>query len=217
MPVNRTRLLVLVVPAISVAVFVAPAGAVTRRHTAAGNALAGGTLLRRSDFGPGWSASSPPRSVPPLTCRRFHPATGGVVEDGAAGSPTFSAGSSGPFVSQDAYAYATGAQAGEFWRRSTKAGLLRCLSDSLKSGSAGGVRFTVTGSRPLALAGLPTPARFYRVSGTATMPDQAVDVFLDMIVMSRGRTVTEISVSSLEQAPARQLELRLARTVAGRL
>jgi hypothetical protein len=193
------------------------ATALTRRHTAAGDALAAHRLLRRADFGRGWSTSGPPRAVPALTCPRFSPATPHVTESGAAVSPTFSVGSSGPFVGQSAYEYGTGAQRATFWRAVARPGLLRCVADSLSNGSASGVRFTVTGKRLLALPSLSARAIGFRVSGTGTTGGQSVDVYLDVIVVGRGRSVAAISLSSLEQPVPRSLELRLARTVSARM
>jgi hypothetical protein len=199
-------------------VLVASAGALIRRHTPAGTTLAASALLRRSDFGRGWRVSAPPpRSVPRPTCPRFHPATKGVVEVGAAASPTFSGGSSGPFVSQSAFAFATSAQRAAFWHAVSRPGLLRCVEDSLRHGSAGGVHFTVAGGRALPLPALGVQAHGYRVRGTANTTNQSVDVYVDLILLGRGRTVSGLSVSSFEQPVARRLELRLARVVAARL
>lgn len=200
------------------AVLVVPAGALTRRHTASGTALAASALLRRSDFGRGWRVTAPPlRSAPALTCPRFHPPTTGVVEVGAAASPTFSGGSSGPFVSQDAYAYATDAEEGAFWRQVARPALMRCVEASLVHGSAGGVHFKVTGARQLPLPPLGARASGYRVRGTANATNQSVDVYVDLILLGRGRTVTALSLSSFEQPVGRRFELSLARTVAGRM
>jgi hypothetical protein len=193
------------------------ATALTRHHSAAGDTLAGQLLLRRSDFGSGWSTSPAPRTVPALVCPRFSPATPHVTEVGAAASPTFKAGSTGPFVSQSAYEYETGAQRAAFWGRVARPALLRCVADSLTHGSSSGVRFTVTGKRLLALPTLSSRAIGYRVSGTGNTGGESINVYLDLIVLGRGRSVTAISLSTLEQPVARRLELRLARTVAARM
>jgi hypothetical protein len=198
--------------------FGAPAAALTRHHTTADHGLAAEALLRRSDFGSGWSTSPRPKSVPTLTCPRFNPATGGVVESGAAASPVLQPGSSGPFVSQTAYVYATGAQQAGFWHTVVRPRLIRCVEDSLSHGSADGVHFTVTGRRPLPLPRL-AGARVegYRVSGTANTTDQSIDVYLDLIVLGKGRTITDLSLSSFQQPASRRLELRLARAVLARV
>jgi hypothetical protein len=196
---------------------VAPAGALTRHPTAAGHAAATALLVRRADFGGGWSAVAPPKVVPGLTCPRFHPATPRVVETGAAASPTFQASSSGPYVAGNAYVFASAAQRSAYWRAVARSGLLRCVADSLAHGSSHGVHFTVTGHRMLALPKLGVQARGYRVSGTATSEGQSLDVFLDVLVLGRGSAVSALSLSSLEQPVGRALELRLARLLGARM
>jgi hypothetical protein len=198
----------------------APIGAsgVAAGSTPAGEAAASAALLRRGDFGHGWSQeSSAPAKVPSLTCPAFDPRFAGAVQTGAAASPTFSAGSSGPFASEDAHAYATTGEQGTVWRALVRPRLVRCAAASLRRGGGDGVSFTVTAQRPLSLPALPAPAAGYRVSGTASLPDQMIDVYLDMFVVGRGTTIAEVVLSSFEQPPPRALELRLLRTVDRRM
>jgi hypothetical protein len=209
-PIVIALLAITLLPAIA-------AASIVKRHTASGMALARGALLVRGELGAGWTASPAPHAVPTLTCTDFSPQLNGVTERGAAVSPTFSASRSGPFVSQAAYVYTTAAQAAAVWQRVVTPGLLRCVADSLRSGGSNGVTLAVTRERLLALPGLAGPHAGYRITGTATSPGQVVDVYVDMLVLARGDTVSEISASSFEQPPARELELRLARAVARRL
>jgi len=57
----------------------------------------------------------------------------------------------------------------------------------------------------------------YRVTGTATVPYQTVNVYLDVLLLGAGDSVTELSISSFLEPPSRALERRLAKTVAGRI
>jgi hypothetical protein len=186
--------------------------------TPAGVAAARAALLRRGDFGRGWSQQSPaPAKVPSLTCPRFDPRFLGAGQTGAASSPTFEAGPSGPFASETARVYATTGEQATVWRALVRPGLGRCAAASLRMGGGDGVRFTVTAERTLRLPALPAPAAGYRASGTASLPEQMIDVYLDMFVVGRGGTIAEVVVSSFEQPPARALELRLLRTVDQRM
>ena len=193
------------------------AAAVTHRHTAADMALARGALLRRADLGPGWSQASPAGKPAPLTCSQFQPATAGVVETGSASSPTFQQSSSGPFVADSAYVYASAAEERAYWDKVMRPGLLRCVAAALTQGSGSGLRFTVTAKQRLTLPKLPSSAAGYRVSGTASGSGQTIDVYLDMVVLGRGRAISAISLSTFSQPVDRRLELRLARLAANRL
>jgi hypothetical protein len=196
----------------------AVAAAATHRRGVAGRTTARHALLRRSDLGSGWSQNAPaPQHVPRLTCRDFDPSVRGVRQTGAAAGATFQGGSSGPFLSQSAYAYATPAERGIFWQRVVRPKLVRCVADALKRGSGQGVSFKVTGEHLLALPKLPARAAGYRVVGTASTTLQTIDVYLDMIVLGRGNAVTQISLSSFSEPVDRALELRLARRAANRL
>ncbi|HJS94325.1 MAG TPA: hypothetical protein VJ741_08680, partial [Solirubrobacteraceae bacterium] len=170
-----------------------------------------------SDFGRSWTHTPAPKRVPGLTCPAFSPTLAGVVQTGAAISPTFQAGSSGPFASQTAYAYASASEAQTVWREVARRRLERCVAASLVRSTRGGVHFSVRSKRLLALPSLPVHAMGYRVFGTASIPNQTVNVYLDVVLLGGGKTVTELSISSFLAPVARSFELRLARIVAGRV
>jgi hypothetical protein len=173
--------------------------------------------LVRVDLGHGWSSQPAPAKVPPLTCSGFKPSLVGVVETGAAASRTFAQTSSGPFVSSVTYVYKTAAEAAEVWHRAITEKLLRCVADGLVGGSGHGVKFTVNGKHMVSLPAIAAETRGYRVIGTASSPDQQIGVYLDVIVLERGRMLAALSYSNFAVPAQRSLELRLARKVAGRL
>jgi hypothetical protein len=187
-------------------------------HTPAGGKIAREALLRVHDLGPGWSiASPPPVRVPALTCPRFSPRTDAKLETGAAASPTFQAGPSGPFVSQTAYAFATSSEQSRVWRAVVRPPLLACVAESLGGGAGEGVAFKISAKRTLAPGKLAVNAAGFSVTGSATSNEVPTYVYLDAVVLGHGQTITEISVSGFEQGEVRNQVLRLARIVAGRI
>jgi len=199
-------------------VVASPVAAGNPRNPPAGLSPARVVLLQRGDFGHGWSRQSPaPSKVPSLTCPAFDPSFEGAVQTGAAASPTFEAGPSGPFVSEAAHVYATDGERTTVWRTLVRPRLVRCAAASLRRGGGDGVSFTVTRQGRIGLPALPAPTAGYRVSGTASLTYQTIDVYLDMFVIGRGRTIAAVVLSSFEQPPPRSLELRLVRTVARRI
>lgn len=190
-------------------------GAVTTHPTAAGKALARATLLRASDLGRRWTNTPAPTTVPGLTCPGFNPSLSGVVQTGSAISPTFQASSTGPFASQTAYAYASASEEETVWREVAREHLLTCVASSLVHSTGGGVHFKVKSKRVVSLPSLPVHAMGYRVVGTASVPNQTVSVYLDVVLLGGGTAVTELSFSSFLGPMARATELRLARIVAG--
>lgn len=188
--------------------------ATTRHHTPAGADIAGAALLTLRQLGQGWRTTAPPRQVPPVTCPAFDPQLPAAVEIGAEATGRFSGSSTGPFVSQQAYAYASSAQGQAVARAVMQRRLLACVAGSLAGGSTRQIRFRVLRRHGLGLPGLGVAARGYRVAGTATQPEQTVAVFLDAIVLAHGRTLTELSFATFFAPPPRALELRLARAAA---
>ncbi len=184
--------------------------------TKAGDGLAASLLITRAELGAGWSTGAAPKSVPPITCSAFNPTVRGAVQIGAAISPRYQGSSTGPFVSQTAYVYATPAQGRAVARAQMNAKLGRCLASGLVDGSGAGVTFAAKAGVPLRLPGLGSgvAAVGYRVPGTASKPYQLVDVYLDAIVLARGSAITEVSFATFFEPPARSLELRLARQLA---
>jgi hypothetical protein len=203
--------------AVALVLCAAAVAAVQKHSTAAGMAQARHVLLNRGDLGRAWTSSPAPKSVPDLTCPAFSLALASVVQTGSAISPTFQASSTGPFASQTAYAYASGRQEQTVWLKVARPHLLTCIAASLVRSASGGVHFTAAAKRVLILPPLPVRAIGYRVTGTASVPNQTVNVYLDVLLFGGGTTVTELSLSSFVQPVARALETRLARSVARRI
>jgi hypothetical protein len=97
-----------------------------------------------------------------------------------------------------------------------RSGLLRCAAADLTSGASRGVTFKVAQRRRFSLPGVGARVAGYRIVGTASRPDQSVGAYLDMVVIAKGQTITQISYSTLLAPPKAQLETRLARLVASR-
>lgn len=177
-------------------------------------AAARASLLRRSDLH-GWGAAKGPKKVPPLTCSAFSPSA--IKPLGAAASPTFSDGSSGPFVSETAYAYGSASQEQSFWHQVVSRRLLSCVADSLTAGSTSTVTFHVHRKSLLSLPRIGDRDAGYRIRGTASSTDGSQNVYLDMLVVGNGSRVAAVSFSSFFDPASRSLELRLARLVASRM
>lgn len=195
--------------------------AATKHHglpgTAAGRALARHALIIRAALGPGFTSSPAPRSVPQLRCPGFRPALPKVVQIGAAVSPTFSGGASGPFISQSAFAYGTAGEQGQVWHKVIARGLLRCVRESLQAGSSRGVRLRATSAAIISPPRVTRQTAGYRVTGTATAANQVIDVDLDMLVVGRDSVITTIAITSFSTPPSAGLEARLARAALRRL
>jgi hypothetical protein len=188
------------------------AAAAKRHALATGNAA----LLRHSDVR-GWSSAPPPKKVPGLTCTGFNPNVTAFAPLASVASPTFNQTSQGPFTAQVVYVFSSDAMAESFWHRVVTPRLLVCVADSLVAGSSSGVTFTVNDKHLEAYPTIGDRSRGYRVIGTATLQLGSDQVYLDELVIGKGNAITALSFTSFFSPVPRSLELRLARTVAGRL
>ena len=193
------------------------AGAAATHHDRSGMAIARASLITGRDFGSGWSSSPAPRKVPTLTCPAFDPGFGKAVETGAAASRRYQNGDAGPFVSESTHVFATPVQAAGVASRVMRPGLIRCVRSSLTSGSGQGVTYEVSRAHALSVPELGARDAGYRAAGTASQTYQIVNVYLDLVVIQSGQTVTELSFASFLEAPAAGVEHRLARLVAQRI
>jgi hypothetical protein len=186
-------------------------------HTPAGMAVAKKTLLRRADLGAGWVAGATPKKVGTLACRAPTQLSH-VVETGAAVSPTYRAGSSGPFVSGSTFAYDSPGGAARYFDEIAKRSALACLAQSLTSGSSnGGVVFTVRKREVLPAPQLRVSAAAYRVVGTAKVSAQKVTVYADVVLLQHGTTIAQVSLASFAAPVGKATEARIARAAAARL
>lgn len=222
----------LALPLVAVLVLAAPAGAAKKkpkppappppgqtlhRHTDADTAKARAALLTLDALGGGWRAKTPASRKAGLTCSSFLPVLNGVVETGAAVSPEFQASATGPFVGQATWVYRTAAQASTLWRRVVGPGLERCFADSVAQGSTRSVLFEVKRRSALGLPRLEARAAGWRVTATAVSAGQKVTAYTDLIVLSRGRTVSELTIAQFASPMPRAREVALAGLAAARL
>jgi hypothetical protein len=186
-------------------------------HTPAGTAFAQRALLRRADVGPGWVAGVTPKKVGPLACRAPTHLTG-VVETGSAVSPTYSAASSGPFVSASIFVYDSARAATRYFEGIAKPNALACLAQTVAAGkSNSGVTFTVRTKEVLPAPHVGVTAAAYRVIGRASVSAQKVTVYADVILLQHGTTISEVSFASFSTPLSAGTEARIARAAAARL
>ena len=186
-------------------------------HTAAGTAAAHAALLHRADLGAGWVAGATPKKVGALTCGTAA-AVKGVVETGSAVSPTYQSSGTGPFVSQSAYVYSSAAGAAKLFAQVGGNTALTCLAQSfLGADPSANVAFTAGTQQTLRAPKVNGQATAYRVVGRAIVSAQKVTVYVDIVLIQRGDTISTISYASFSVPLAAGVEARIARAAANRL
>ena len=173
------------------------------KQTAAGTAAAKASLLTLHDFGQGWTQTATRTSGLDVTCSGHAPSGKGIVQTGAASSPTFAGGKVGPFIAQVTSVYATGAEASAYWKRAVTASLANCARQSLQTVAAKGITVKVLSQGALPLPKVAPLVAAYRVVATLSSSAQKnLRTYVDWILVGQGKTVTEIMISSFQLVPA---------------
>lgn len=181
--------------------------AATRRATS--------VLLTARDFGGGWSSGPGESTGPRPAC------VGGSPTPAAAGvaARDYAAHSGGPFANQIVYAYTTSKAAGAVWNRLMRRSFLGCLTRNLSQNSFGGLGFTVLDAGVLRQPVVNVENAGYEITAAATSGSQASPrlLYLDLLLLRRGPTLTTLSLVSLGAPPLASVETSLARIAASRL
>ena len=174
------------------------------RHTTAGTAAARASLITKSDLGSGWTATPTPSTGIQVICTGHVPSGTGIVETGAASSPSFAGGKLGPFIVQETSVYATQGEAGTWWKRAVTAGLVSCARQSLDTIRSKGIKVKLISQGPLTVQQVGPMTAGYRVVAALTSKTQkGLKTYVDWILVGSGKSLTEIMISSFQQVPAK--------------
>jgi hypothetical protein len=205
---------------LAAAVLAGPAAAAAppARHTAGGTAAAKASLLELSDLGKAWTAGA--RGAPgiQLACKGWAPSGKGIVETGAAGSPSFAGTQVGPFVSQTTSVYASPKQASSYWARAVRPGLVACVVQTVDAIEAQGIQVKVLSKGALPVSKVSSLTAGYRVVANLTAPGKTPrKLYFDVVLVGRGNTLSELSMTSFVAPVPAKVENALAKLVASRI
>jgi hypothetical protein len=188
-------------------------GAPAVEHTLGGTKAARASLLAAADLGEGWTGKPSLQTGVMFACKGYRPSGAGVIETGAATSPTLSYSSVGPFISQKTSVYATPREAATYWRRAVRPGLVACAVQNVEDLRSRGLDVKIVGKAKLPFSSAVDRAAAYRVTAVANR----LPLYFDVILLGRGRTITSVAISSFQQAPPPNFEQLLARVIARKL
>jgi hypothetical protein len=205
---------------LAAAVLAAPAAAAapSAQHTAVGTTAAKGSLLTLSDLGKGWQAGTTGTPGLHLSCKGWSPNAKGIVETGAAGSPSFAATQVGPFLSQTTSVYATSKQASTYWARAVQPGLVACVVQTVAALEGRGIHVKVISKGALPVTKASSLTAGYRVVASLRSPGKTPrKLYFDVVLVGRGNTLSELSMTSFVAPVPAKVEAALAKLVASRI
>jgi hypothetical protein len=189
------------------------------RLTAADNAAARATVLRKADFGgaPGWRGGTkkPDLSSTAPRCANFHPKYSDLVLTGIAESEFQNA---GVYVDDQVQLLETAPMVKLDWKRSVLApGLLPCLRTYLSKSAPANAK--VRGIQKLAFAHVAPYTAAFRLVLDVTSTGTTASMLLDLVLVGRGRTeITLTTVAPYDaRAAIKSAEERLARLLVSRI
>ena len=218
---SMTRLVQAVLALVAAGAFVGASSAAgpAAKHTNAGTSGAKASLLTLEDLGSGWQAGQSGTPGLHLSCKGWTPSGAGIVETGAAGTPAFAGGQLGPFLSQTTSVYESSREAASYWKRAVRPGLITCVTQTVEAIARSGVKVKITKRGSLTVP--KTAAQLvagYRVVASLTSKKAGTHpLYFDVLLLGKGKTLTEIALSSFVSPIPAKVESALATLVSHRL
>ncbi len=182
------------------------------KRTTAGDTAAQASLLPGSVL-PGFKATTKRGTQGfEVDCSGWRPSGAGIVETGSANSPDYSGGTDGPFIIQLSDVFATAGQASALWTRAVKPGLIACVTSTLDTITTKGIRVKVLSQGALAVSAAGPMTAAYRVIAnlTSSSSGSTLKTYFDVVLVGRGKTLSELTFSSFGAAVPTTVESALA-------
>jgi hypothetical protein len=127
--------------------------------------------------------SSPDTGTP--TCSYYNPDQSDLTENGDAKSPEFTL-ASASFISSSASIFKTAAQGRTAYARVVQPKLPNCLAEVFRKGAAP-TKVTIVSAREISFPKLAERSNAYRIQASFKSGSQKIGVYLDVVVMNRGK------------------------------
>ncbi len=157
---------------------------------------------------PGSSGNSDPR------CSYYNPDQSDLTENGDAKSPEFTL-TSGSFISSSASIFKTATQGRTAYARVVQPKLPNCLAEVFRKGAAP-TKVTIVSSKEIPFPKLAERSNAYRIVATFTSGSQKIAVYLDAVLMNRGKVDAIIFFAGIGNFYNSTFEQNLAAIVAAR-
>lgn len=182
------------------------------RLTPADNALARKAAVRRSDLPAGWRTLALPADDGGR-CKSFDPDLSAFTITGKARSGWVDP--AGRSVVSLVEVYATRADAAGDFAAAARPAAARCLREAVGAGSAPGASLRVRSARMVRAPRAGDGSAAYRLVASLSTGGLPLELYLDVVVVRRGRTIVALMLTSLHRPLARRDQL--ARAIAARM
>lgn len=183
------------------------------RIRAADQKRAGAMLLRKGDLARGYEAERTSGLDPHLTCPALDESD--RVLTGKATSPYWAR--DYQIVGSSSAVYGTAADSRASWLRGTSRAGMSCLRGAFRAEFARQGEAARISIRAIPFAGIGTAAKAYRLAISGVTPGQPPLLFIDVVLLMRGRAQAGLLFAGIVVPPARTTEVALARVVTRRM
>jgi len=208
----RALLVVVLLGLLASGVALAAKGDPQKKINAADQARARAMLLRKTDLGPAFKAERSSGGGLEFSCAALDESD--LTITGLADSPDFSAGLA--FASSESQVYETLADGTTAWKRDTSTAGIACLRTTLRKEFAK-EGLTLGSFRKIAFPRVSEGTAAYRVVLSGTSQGTTVTAYVDAVVLLHSRAEVLLALGAGLTPPVKAVEVRLARTLAGRM
>ncbi len=156
--------------------------------------------------------ASPDTGTP--KCSFYNPDQSDLTENGDATSPEFTL-STNSFVSSNTSIFKTAAQGRTAYARVVQPKLPKCLAEVFRKGALP-TKVTIVSSKEVAFSKLAERSNAYRIVAYVMSGTVKVNIYLDVVVMNRGKVDSVIFFAGILQAFGSSFEQTVAGRVAAR-
>lgn len=162
-----------------------------------------------------WKVNPPQKDEGTPRCSYYNPDQSDLTENGNANSPQFTLASSS-FVSSSTSIFKTAAQGRTAYKRVVQPKLPACLAELFRNGSGQPKSVTIVSAKERAFPKLAERSNAYRIAADFKSGSTKIHVYLDVVVMNRGKVDAVLFFAGIGQAFKDSFEQSTAAKVAAR-
>jgi hypothetical protein len=171
--------------------------------------------VQRSDLtNEKWKANPPSKSQGNPRCSYYNPNQSNLTENGDADSPEFTLPSSS-FVSSNTSIFKTATQGRTAYARVVQPKLPKCLAEIFRKGAAP-TKVTIVSAKEVSFPKLAERSNAYRIVASFKSGSRKIAVYLDVVVMNRGKVDAVVFFAGIGQVFNDAFERSVTAKVAAR-
>jgi hypothetical protein len=163
-----------------------------------------------------WTPKPPSKDSSSPHCSYYNPDQSDLTENGDIDSPEFTL-ASGSYVASSTGIFQTATQGRTAYTRVVQPALPKCLAEIFRKGSGQPQNVKIVSAAPIAFPRLAERSNAYRIFANFTVQSTVVKVYLDLVVMNRGKVDVVIFFAGIGGSYNAKFEQGIATRVAARM